>query len=57
MAVKKSSHKKRDKSERSRKKKQKAKAQEASTSLVEIGPDEEEEAKQEDGGEHGCVLT
>lgn len=55
MAVKKSSHKKRDKSERSRKKKQKGKDQEASTSLIEIGP-EEEEAKQEDGGEHGCVL-
>ena len=51
---KKSSHKKRDKGERSKRKKQKGKLQEPSTSLVEIGQEEEVESKTEDGSEFGC---
>lgn len=54
--MKKASHKKRDKSERSRKKKKKSKSQEASSSLVEIGAEEEEEAKPDEGSELGCSL-
>ena len=55
MEVKKGSRKKRDKSERSRKKK-KGKSEEASSSLVEIGAEAEEEAKPDEGSEFGCVL-
>lgn len=54
---KKSSHKKRDKGERSKRKKQKGKLQEPSTSLVEIGQEEEVESKTEDGSEFGCNVA